>query len=68
MQTIKDALREIRRYPSAIAGLFIVFLLVLVSIYAVITIPYREAITLWRGGEGTWRNPVSYTHLRAHET
>jgi hypothetical protein len=56
MQTVKDALREIRRYPSAIAGLLIVLMLVVLSIYVVIAIPYREAITLWRGGEGTWRS------------
>lgn len=56
MQSLKDALREIRRYPSAIAGLFVVILLAVFSLYVVIAIPYREAITLWRGGEGVWRN------------
>ena len=73
MQTVKDALREIRRYPSAIAGLFIIFLLVIVSIYAMITIPYREAITLWRGGEGVWRHlprtvpPAWINHFRSQK-
>ncbi len=56
MQTVKDALREVRRYPSAIAGLFIVILLIVFSVYVVIAIPYQEAITLWRGGEGIWRS------------
>jgi len=56
MRTLRDALRDIRRYPSAIAGLFIVALLIMVSVYVVIAVPYREAITLWRGGEGLWRN------------
>jgi peptide/nickel transport system permease protein len=47
-------LRELRRYPSAIFGLSIVALLVALSIYTVIAIPYKEAIQLWRGGDNTW--------------
>ncbi len=43
-------LKEITRYPSAVAGLVIILALVAVSIYALITIPYSEAIRLWRGG------------------
>jgi len=46
------------RYPSAIAGMVIISLLVAVAVYAVIKIPYNEAIRLWRGGEDVWyRNP-----------
>lgn len=48
------ALKEIGRYPTAIAGLLIILGLVAVSIYAVITIPYEEAIRLWRGNEADW--------------
>jgi peptide/nickel transport system permease protein len=48
------ALAELRHYPSAIAGLGIIVLLILMSIYAVLAIPYREAIRLWRGGEALW--------------
>lgn len=52
------SLAELRHYPSAVAGLSIIALLVLVSIYAVLTIPYGEAIRLWRGGEALWlENP-----------
>mgnify|MGYP000346295401 CR=1 FL=1 len=47
---LKDTFRELFRYPSAVVGLLIILLLVVVAIYAVIKIPYREAIRLWRGG------------------
>lgn len=36
MNTLKSSFREILRYPSAIVGLTIIFLLVLTSIYAMI--------------------------------
>lgn len=54
MRRLKDTLREIARYPSAVIGLFIILVLVIVAIYAVIAIPYSEAVRLWRGGEGVW--------------
>lgn len=58
METLKSFFREIRRYPSAIAGLTVVFLLFVIAIYTVIAIPYNEAIRLWRGGESAWyQNP-----------
>ncbi len=58
MNSIKNSYREIIKYPSAIAGTFIIFLLVLLAIYAMVTIPYAEAIRLWRGGEEVWyQNP-----------
>jgi peptide/nickel transport system permease protein len=38
--------------------LIIIALLVILSIYALVTIPYQEAIRLWRGGVGVWdENP-----------
>jgi peptide/nickel transport system permease protein len=49
-QTIK----ELRRYPSAIFGFSIIGLLIAVSIYTVIAIPYKKAIELWRGGDNAW--------------
>ena len=58
MDTLKSSFREILRYPSAIVGSVIVLLLVLTSVYAMIKIPYNEAIRLWRGGEDVWyQNP-----------
>lgn len=47
-------LKTLRRYPSAIIGIAVLAMLVIVSIYAVIAIPYGEAIRLWRGGPGVW--------------
>ncbi len=48
---MKYRILEIRRYPSAVAGLVIIALLLGISIYTIITIPYSEAIRIWRGGE-----------------
>jgi peptide/nickel transport system permease protein len=49
-----SGLEKLKRYPSAFVGLAIILLLVIIAIYAVIAIPYSEAIRLWRGGEGIW--------------
>jgi len=51
-------LREIFRYPTAVAGLAIILLLIGISIYTVIAIPYDKAVLLWRGNEADWyKNP-----------
>ena len=58
MNAMKNSLRGLKQYPSAIMGIFTVFLLVLTAVFAVIKIPYQEAIRLWRGGEEVWyQNP-----------
>jgi len=58
MKAIKSTFKEFSRYPSAILGLVIIIILLVVSIYAIITLPYQKAITLWRAGEGIWyQNP-----------
>jgi peptide/nickel transport system permease protein len=58
MNTLKSSFRNLLYYPSAILGMLVVFLLVFTAIYAMIKIPYREAIRLWRGGEDVWyQNP-----------
>jgi len=58
MKGFRSALREILRYPSAIVGGAIILFLVIMAIYALVTIPYNEAIRLWRGGEDVWyKNP-----------
>lgn len=48
--------REIRRYPSAIAGLCIIGILAIVSIYAVVAIPYPKAVSLWRSTGDVWQD------------
>jgi peptide/nickel transport system permease protein len=58
MSALREAFRELARYPSAIAGLAIIGALVALALYTVIAIPYREGIRLWRGGEDIWiENP-----------
>jgi peptide/nickel transport system permease protein len=58
MSGLRNTVRELMRYPSAVVGVSIIILLLLLSLYAMITIPYKEALRLWRGGEGIWyRNP-----------
>jgi peptide/nickel transport system permease protein len=48
--------KEIRRYPSAVVGLVIIAILVAVSIYTVIAIPYKQALIRWRGDGNIWIN------------
>jgi peptide/nickel transport system permease protein len=58
MKTLKNSFRELLRYPSAILGLVIILFLIGVATYALVTIPYSEAVRLWRGGGEVWyRNP-----------
>jgi len=58
MKILKNSIRDLLRYPSAILGLVIIIFLLVVSIYALATIPYSEAVRLWRGGEDIWyQNP-----------
>ena len=58
MNALRNVFKELRHYPSAIVGLIIIVALFGVSIYAVIKIPYHQAIYLWRGGEDIWyQNP-----------
>lgn len=54
MRRMLRNLAELRRYPSAVAGVGLIGILVIVSIYAIVAIPYPEAIRLWRGGAGVW--------------
>ena len=50
--------RPILAYPSAVLGLLIILVLVSISVYTLKTIPYHQAIALWRGEGNVWaRNP-----------
>ena len=58
MRAFLRNMRDMLQYPSAIIGSVMVLMLVILSIYTLITIPYNQAIILWRGGEDQWyRNP-----------
>ncbi len=48
--------RDITRYPSAIVGLVIILILVGISIYTVIALPYSETVVKWRGGDNVWQD------------
>ncbi|MGC9360564.1 MAG: ABC transporter permease, partial [Anaerolineae bacterium] len=54
MKSLWNNVRQIGRYPSAVIGLTIIVLVVAFGIYTVVTLPYSEAIRLWRGGEEIW--------------
>jgi peptide/nickel transport system permease protein len=54
MRSLQRNFQELLRYPSAIASLAIILLLLGISAYTLISIPYEEAIVLWRGGEDIW--------------
>ncbi len=54
MNSFKRNLQEILKYPSAVAGSLIILALIVVAGIVLATIPYQEAIRLWRGGEEIW--------------
>jgi peptide/nickel transport system permease protein len=54
MKNLIRQIREILKYPSAVAGLGIILILFIIAIYTLITIPYQEAISKWRGSEEVW--------------
>lgn len=51
---LKNGLRLLLKYPSATVGLALIAALIALAIYALIAIPFSEAVRLWRGGEGVW--------------
>jgi len=51
---LKGALKELLTYKSGVAGLAVILVLVLFSIYTVVAIPYPKAVALWRGEGGVW--------------
>jgi peptide/nickel transport system permease protein len=58
MKKIKEWFRALWHFPSAVMGLAIIIFLLGVAAYALVTIPYKEAVRLWRGGEEVWyKNP-----------
>ena len=54
MKQLQKSFRELTRYPSAVISLVLISLMVALSAYTMITIPYDEAIRLWRGSEADW--------------
>ena len=54
MKKPRELVRKLLQYPSVVVSGVMIFALIVISIYAVIAIPYREASRLWRGGEDVW--------------
>lgn len=59
MRRLRERLRPLLAYPSAVAGLAIVVFLLGLSLYAVIAIPYHQALEQWRGGAQWQQYPVN---------
>jgi peptide/nickel transport system permease protein len=59
MSAFADSVAELRRYPSALAGLLIVAGLIAIAVYAMVAIPYDQALRLWRGGEQWEQYPLN---------
>jgi peptide/nickel transport system permease protein len=51
---IRENLRALTSYKSAVIGLAVIMALVAISVYTVFAIPYEEAVRLWRAGEQHW--------------
>ncbi|MDJ0275027.1 MAG: ABC transporter permease [Nitrososphaerota archaeon] len=59
---LRENLRTILSYRSALIGIAVILALVAVSVYTVIAIPYEEAVRLWRGGEQHWLDTPRYAY------
>ena len=44
MTRLANLFRELRSYPSAVAGVSVIVIKVIIAIYAMVTIPYSEAV------------------------
>ena len=54
MKQLKKSFIELLHYPSAVASLALISLMLIASAITMIKIPYSEAIRLWRGSEEDW--------------
>lgn len=51
---LKGVVKELLSYKAGIVGIGLLALLLAISVYAIIAIPYEEAIRMWRGQEAMW--------------
>lgn len=54
MTGVRNLFRQMRRYPSAVAGSIIILFLIFMAFYAIFAIPYSDALRLWRGADNIW--------------
>jgi len=52
--TIKGTIKELLTYKSGIFGIAFLILLVTLSVYTIVVLPYDQTIKLWRGEGGVW--------------
>jgi peptide/nickel transport system permease protein len=52
--TVKGTLKELLRYKSGIFGIAFLVLLIILSVYTVVALPFGYTIELWRGSGGYW--------------
>ncbi len=56
--TVKSTIKELLTYKSGVFGAVFLILLLALSTYTIITLPYDETVKLWRGEGGVWlENP-----------
>jgi peptide/nickel transport system permease protein len=60
MKAIVRGFKELIKYPSAVAGLGMIALLIILSITAIVRYPYTDAIRLWRGTEQDWKDSPKF--------
>jgi peptide/nickel transport system permease protein len=59
MNALRNLLVQLRQYPSALAGLMVVGFLLGLAAFALVAIPYSQALELWRGGAQWQHYPVN---------
>jgi len=52
--TLKGIIKELLTYKSGLFGFSLIILLLCLSAYTMLAIPYDQAVKLWRGEEGVW--------------
>ena len=52
--SLKGIVKELLKDKLGLAGIILLIFLIIFSIYAVYTIPYSKAISLWRGENNVW--------------
>jgi peptide/nickel transport system permease protein len=52
--TVKGTFKELLTYKSGIFGVVLLALLVTLSVYTIVALPYDYTIRLWRGEAGIW--------------
>jgi len=60
MKGLKKVFKELKNYPTAIIGLVIISLLIIMAVSTVIFFPYSKAKVLWRGdASSSYLNPIN---------